>query len=140
MHVISKTVELTEEMMFSYYIFRGLHDRIIAEIEALKVVPGVDQRWLALGNTHIQLAFMQLNRAMTENALSTQTTGDANTSKLKAGDSVKVYTPGGPYHDDEGVIAEVEERASVSFDRGDRKQIGNYRVEHLRKIEEKNSK
>lgn len=37
---------------------------VLRELDALKGNPDVDQRWLAIGRTHIEQGFMAVNRAV----------------------------------------------------------------------------
>ncbi len=37
---------------------------ILRRLDELKGMPGIDQRWLAIGRTHIEEAFMAINRAI----------------------------------------------------------------------------
>lgn len=39
-------------------------ERVLRALDALKSHPDVDQRWLAIGRTHIEQAFMAVNRAI----------------------------------------------------------------------------
>ncbi len=37
---------------------------ILRHLDVLKAEPGIDQRWLAVGRTHIEEGFMAINRAV----------------------------------------------------------------------------
>lgn len=37
---------------------------MLRELDAMKADPEIDQRWLAIGRTHIEQAFMAINRAV----------------------------------------------------------------------------
>lgn len=41
-----------------------LEEKVLRELDWLKTDPEVDQRWLAIGRTHIEQAFMAVNRAV----------------------------------------------------------------------------
>jgi hypothetical protein len=43
-----------------------LEESVLTHIDMLRRIPDVDQRWLSIGKTHIQQAFMALNRAVIE--------------------------------------------------------------------------
>lgn len=43
---------------------KEMEERILRQLDWLKTVPEVDQRWLAIGRTHIEEAFMAINRAI----------------------------------------------------------------------------
>ncbi len=39
-------------------------EMILRHLDVLKNEPGIDQRWLAIGRTHIEQAYMAINRAV----------------------------------------------------------------------------
>lgn len=43
---------------------KQLEETVLKRIDVLKADPDVDQRWLAIGRTHIEEAFMAINRAI----------------------------------------------------------------------------
>lgn len=44
--------------------FKQTEERILRELDALKGAPDIDQRWLAIGRTGIEQAFMAINRSV----------------------------------------------------------------------------
>lgn len=43
---------------------KQLEETVLKRLDALKANPDIDQRWLAIGRTHIEEAFMAINRAV----------------------------------------------------------------------------
>jgi hypothetical protein len=43
---------------------KQLEETVLKRLDALASNPDVDQRWLAIGRTHIEQAFMAVNRAV----------------------------------------------------------------------------
>jgi len=43
---------------------KQLEEQILRSVDALKADPYPDKRWVAIGETHIQQAFMALNRSI----------------------------------------------------------------------------
>jgi hypothetical protein len=43
---------------------KQLEETVLKRLDALKEHTDVDQRWLAIGRTHIEQAFMSINRAV----------------------------------------------------------------------------
>lgn len=43
---------------------KQLEETVLKQLDALKARADVDQRWLAIGRTHIEEAFMAINRAL----------------------------------------------------------------------------
>lgn len=43
---------------------KRLEERVLRVLDGLKARADVDQRWLAIGRTHIEEAFMAVNRAI----------------------------------------------------------------------------
>lgn len=43
---------------------KGLEERILRKLDVLAECKDIDQRWLAIGRTHIEEAFMAINRAV----------------------------------------------------------------------------
>jgi len=43
---------------------KQLEETVLKRLDALKADPDIDQRWLAIGRTHIEQAFMSINRAV----------------------------------------------------------------------------
>lgn len=43
---------------------KALEERVLRQIDFLKDYSGVDQRWLAIGRTQLEQAFMAINRAV----------------------------------------------------------------------------
>ena len=41
-----------------------MEEEILRRLDALKQMPEVDQRWLSIGRTHIEEAFMAINRSI----------------------------------------------------------------------------
>jgi len=39
-------------------------ERILRILDDIQKIPGIDQRWLAIGRTHIEQGFMAINRAI----------------------------------------------------------------------------
>ncbi len=45
-------------------IHKDMEERLLRHLDLLKADPGMDQRWLAIGRTGIEAAFMAINRAV----------------------------------------------------------------------------
>ncbi len=43
---------------------KRMEERVLRCLDALKDEPDIDQRWLAIGRTHIEQGFMAINRAV----------------------------------------------------------------------------
>ncbi|KYK44574.1 hypothetical protein A1D31_14350 [Bradyrhizobium liaoningense] len=43
---------------------KRLEEEILRRIDTLEQTPGIDRRWLNIGKTHLEQAFMALNRAI----------------------------------------------------------------------------
>lgn len=43
---------------------KQLEETVLKQLDVLKARADVDQRWLAIGRTHIEEAFMAINRAL----------------------------------------------------------------------------
>lgn len=43
-----------------------LEERVLRRLDDLKALASIDQRWLAIGRTHIEEAFMAINRAVSQ--------------------------------------------------------------------------
>ena len=43
---------------------KQLEETVLKQLDALKARDDVDQRWLAIGRTHVEEAFMAINRAL----------------------------------------------------------------------------
>lgn len=43
---------------------KRLEERVLLQLDALKLLPDVDQRWLAIGRTQLEQAFMAINRSV----------------------------------------------------------------------------
>ena len=43
---------------------KQLEETVLKQLDVLKARTDVDQRWLAIGRTHIEEAFMAINRAL----------------------------------------------------------------------------
>ena len=43
---------------------KQLEETVLKRLDALKADPDIDQRWLAIGRTHVEEAFMAINRAV----------------------------------------------------------------------------
>lgn len=43
---------------------KQLEETILKRLDALKANSDIDQRWLAIGRTHVEEAFMAINRAV----------------------------------------------------------------------------
>lgn len=43
---------------------KQLEETVLKQLDALKARTDVDQRWLAIGRTHVEQAFMAINRAL----------------------------------------------------------------------------
>lgn len=43
---------------------KGMEEGVLLHLDALAAIPDIDQRWLAIGRTHIEQAFMAINRAI----------------------------------------------------------------------------
>ena len=43
---------------------KRVEEEILRHLDILKAEPSIDQRWLAIGRTHIEEAFMAINRAV----------------------------------------------------------------------------
>mgnify|MGYP001555072225 CR=1 FL=1 len=41
-----------------------IEEQLLQRLDAMKENPNLDQRWLAIGRTHIEQAFMAINRAV----------------------------------------------------------------------------
>lgn len=45
-------------------LHKVLEERVLRCLDELKELPGIDQRWLAIGRTSIEQGFMAVNRAV----------------------------------------------------------------------------
>lgn len=45
---------------------KGLEENVLRVLDALRVSEDIDQRWLAIARTHIELGFMALNRSISQ--------------------------------------------------------------------------
>jgi carbonic anhydrase len=45
-------------------INKEMEESVLRQLDKLKADPSVDQRWLAVGRTHIEQGFMAANRAL----------------------------------------------------------------------------
>jgi hypothetical protein len=43
---------------------KHLEELVLLRLDVLEATEGVDQRWLAIGKTHLEQAFMAINRAV----------------------------------------------------------------------------
>ena len=43
---------------------KELEERVLRQLDALGTNPDVDKRWLAIGRTHVEQAFMAINRSV----------------------------------------------------------------------------
>jgi hypothetical protein len=43
---------------------KQIEEQVLRILDGLKVTPEIDQRWLAIGRTHIEQGFMAVNRAV----------------------------------------------------------------------------
>ncbi|MDW9880459.1 cyclic nucleotide-binding protein [Sinorhizobium meliloti] len=43
---------------------KQLEEQVLRRLDSLKDMPGVDGRWLAVGRTHLEQAFMAINRSI----------------------------------------------------------------------------
>jgi hypothetical protein len=43
---------------------KQLEETVLKRLDALKADPNIDQRWLAIGRTHVEEGFMSINRAI----------------------------------------------------------------------------
>ncbi|MGY4333160.1 hypothetical protein ACVWWG_007577 [Bradyrhizobium sp. LB7.2] len=43
---------------------KRLEEEVLRRIDALEQTPGIDRRWLAIGRTQLEQAFMAINRAV----------------------------------------------------------------------------
>lgn len=43
---------------------KAAEELLLRELDAMKADPEIDQRWLAVGRTHIEQGFMTINRAV----------------------------------------------------------------------------
>lgn len=43
---------------------KAAEEQVLRTLDALKANPEVDQRWLAIGRTHIEEGFMAINRSL----------------------------------------------------------------------------
>lgn len=43
---------------------KGIEENVLRLLDQLKLDPAIDQRWLAVGRTHLEQAFMAINRAI----------------------------------------------------------------------------
>jgi hypothetical protein len=41
-----------------------MEEEVLRRLDALKAIPGIDGRWLAIGRTHIEEGFMAINRSI----------------------------------------------------------------------------
>lgn len=44
--------------------FKRVEERILRELDEMRLPAGIDQRWLAIGRTHLEQAFMAINRSI----------------------------------------------------------------------------
>lgn len=44
--------------------FKRDEERLLRKLDAMKEDAGIDQRWLAIGRTHLEQAFMFINRSV----------------------------------------------------------------------------
>jgi len=45
-------------------INKQIEETVLRRLDELKDMPGIDGRWLSIGRTHIEEAFMAINRAI----------------------------------------------------------------------------
>lgn len=43
---------------------KSAEERLLRHLDDLKAAPDLDQRWLAVGRTHLEQAFMAINRSV----------------------------------------------------------------------------
>lgn len=43
---------------------KQIEETVLRTLDVLKLSPGIDQRWLAIGRTHIEEGFMAINRSI----------------------------------------------------------------------------
>jgi hypothetical protein len=43
---------------------KQLEERVLRQLDALAALDSVDKRWIAIGRTHLEQAFMAINRAV----------------------------------------------------------------------------
>jgi hypothetical protein len=44
--------------------FKADEERVLRKLDALRTTPGIDQRWLQIGRTGLEQAFMAINRSV----------------------------------------------------------------------------
>lgn len=57
-------VAQTDERIDLVAFNKQLEERMLRQIDALRADPEVDKRWLAIGTTQLEQAFMAINRAV----------------------------------------------------------------------------
>ena len=45
-------------------IHKDMEERLLRHMDLLKVDPDIDQHWLAIGRTHLELGWMAINRSV----------------------------------------------------------------------------
>lgn len=54
----------SDDKVATVNINKQIEEQVLQRLDALKELPGIDQRWLAIGRTSIEQAFMAINRAV----------------------------------------------------------------------------
>lgn len=54
----------TDDKIIIVNIHKQLEELVLRQMDALKVNPDVDQRWLAIARTQMEQAFMSMNRSV----------------------------------------------------------------------------
>lgn len=54
----------SDDKVATVNINKQLEEQVLRRLDDLKEQPGIDQRWLAIGRTSLEQAFMAINRAV----------------------------------------------------------------------------
>lgn len=54
----------SDDKVATVNINKQIEEQILRRLDELKERPGIDQRWLAIGRTDLEKAFMAINRAV----------------------------------------------------------------------------
>jgi hypothetical protein len=54
----------SDEKIEAVNVNKQLEELALRRLDDLKNMPGIDQRWLAVGRTHLEQAYMAINRAV----------------------------------------------------------------------------
>lgn len=54
----------SDDKVSAVNVNKEIEEIALRRLDDLKAMPGIDQRWLAIGRTHLEQAFMAINRAV----------------------------------------------------------------------------